>query len=141
VHSRDASSIFSSSRSLSLTHSLAHCLCSSHVCLVCQRATDRPLPAALRAPELLQHVVPPSTIEVTGDVRELEPAPPLDPSPRTPPLVAFLRPGSTPPRLPRAPRRQGAPSRPLHRHHRPPVRPLTAICLHSKATVVGYLVR
>jgi hypothetical protein len=76
--------------------------------------STRPLPAALRALELLQHVVPPSAREVTGDAGEPKLAPPLGPPPSTPPPLAFLRPGSTPPSLPRVPRLQGAPVRPLH---------------------------
>jgi hypothetical protein len=44
-------------------------------------------------------------------------------------------------RRPRAPRHQGAPSRPLHRRQRPPIQPLTVVSLRPKAAAVGYLAR
>jgi hypothetical protein len=80
--------------------------------------------------------VPPSVGEVTGDARKPKPAPPLGP-----PSLAFLRTRSTPPSPPQAPCRQGAPSRSLHQHQRPPVRLLTTVSLWLKATAVPFCLR
>jgi hypothetical protein len=97
-----------------LTLTLAHSLAHSPPLLLARSLLTRSLPAALRSPELLQHILPPSAKEVTRDAREPKPAPPLGPLPSTPPPLAFLRNGTTPSSSSWAPRRQGAPSWPLH---------------------------